>query len=155
LCLFWQTQGCSAFAAIGGLSGTTTLAALDSSDDVTEDIVLPFTFKWLGEYDVTVVRVSSNGFINVDKDNVPNAAAGGPGSAAYCSSLGLPTCPAIELDDTFEPRIAVMHEDLHPYTSGTVFTRYVTYPEEAFIVSWEGVDYYGTSIGEVNAQIVM
>jgi hypothetical protein len=45
---------------------------LDDEDDETQEVVLPFVFHWLAEHSVTVVGVSTNGNINVDKDNKPD-----------------------------------------------------------------------------------
>jgi hypothetical protein len=132
--------GCSPFSAIGGQSGTTALSALNSADDNTLLVNLPFTFNWLGVHPVTYVVVSTNGNINVDKYNNPSTE----------SFFNLRPIVA----DSTPSRISVMQEDLNPSASGSIYTRHVTSPQEAFIISWEGVAYYG-STAEVNAQAVL
>jgi hypothetical protein len=139
-----STVGCSAFEPIAGLGGATNLTSL-SVDDAILDIILPFTFSWLGEYNVTVVRVSTNGFINVDKDSQPSA------DSSYCSAAA--TCPLIAAGSGTFARIAVMHEDLNPGVRGGIYTRYVASPE-SFVISWEDVPFY-FGVGSANAQAVL
>ena len=138
--------GCSdgsAFEPVAGLVGANTTSALDNSDDTTELIVLPFEFNWLGIYPVTVVRVSTNGFINVDKNNTPSA------NDMCCDGV-----PIVE--NSTPSRISVLHEDLHPGNGGTIFLFHnTTSTPESFVVSWEEVDFYDSFRGEANAQIVL
>ena len=132
---------CSAFSPIAGLAGTTVLSNLDGSDDSTELVTLPFAFNWLGAHPVTLVRVSTNGAIFVATNNTP-----------YNQPL---CCSAMPIEHGSTPsRISVMHEDLDPGDYGTVFTRYISSPDEAFIISWEGVAFHSQT-GEVNAQAVL
>jgi hypothetical protein len=49
-----------------------TTILYDNDDDSTDEVVLPFTFRWLAKHSVTVVRVSTNGNINIDKDDNPS-----------------------------------------------------------------------------------
>jgi hypothetical protein len=112
----------------------------------TTEVVLPFTFRWLGEYNVTVVRVSTKGHINVDKDDSP-------------SSRVLSPAEPIERDST-PSRISVAQGELAPEVGGTVYMLHVTSPEEALIISYEDVflgsdddEEYGADV--VNAQAVL
>jgi hypothetical protein len=156
-----SSRACSSFSPIAGDPGAVVLVALDNALDAIEDVDLPFNFSWLGAYNVDVVRVSTHGFINVDKDNTPNA-----GTDEYCDGPPGPPggCPPFEHASwTFSPQIAVVHEDLNTQFNGTVYTLYVTSPEEAFVISWEGVAFYeydatndiDTGHGSVNAQAVL
>jgi hypothetical protein len=144
-CLFIPLQtsngvGCSPYSAIGSFNETLNLWTLDQEDDAIQLIFLPFTFNWLGVHPVTYVVVSTNGNINVDKYNNPSTE----------SFFNLRPIVA----DSTPSRISVMQEDLNPSASGSIYTRHVTSPQEAFIISWEGVAYYG-STAEVNAQAVL
>ena len=52
--------------AIGGNGVTSLTSAI--CDDCGQMVTLPFTFMWLGYYPVTQVYVTSNGYINIDKN---------------------------------------------------------------------------------------
>jgi len=100
--------------------------------------------------------------INVDKDNHPSRESSPYGccsddddyslSSRYCcDSFG--RANAIQVGSK-PSRISVAQSDLRPDRGGSVYTRHVTSPVEAFIVSWEDVAVVGGS-SVVNAQAAL
>ena len=107
---------CTLFTPITpGAVGSTTLSTVSVCDDCSELVTLPFTFMWLGYYPVTQVYVSSNGNVNIDRNNNPS-------SSNMC-------CSATPIDRTstgLPSGISVAHEDLRPgaSASATIITSY-------------------------------
>jgi hypothetical protein len=113
------------------------------------------------------VRVSTAGAINIDKDNNPSRFSYPFGCcsddddyysspSACCDELGA----ASSIQTGSAPsRIAVAQNyRLAPDRGGSVYTRHVTSPAEAFIISWEDVDVAGgrfSSVSTVNAQAAL
>jgi hypothetical protein len=114
----------------------------------------------LGNFSVTQVRVTTSGMINVDKDNNPSRESRPYGCCSYdddyyfdscCDSIG--RADAIQVGSK-PSRISVAQNDLRPDRGGSVYTRHVTSPVEAFIVSWEDVAVDGGP-SVVNAQAAL
>jgi hypothetical protein len=142
--------GCSPFSTIAGEANT----VVSSSANGMELVNLSFTFNWLGVHPIDRVYVSANGYVNVDKDNNPSsvnfANTFGRYGFAFAIDAGANHAGAV-----LPPHISVAQEDL----IGNVYTRHITSPEEAFVISWESAafeDEYGSgSVGQVNAQVVL
>ena len=90
-------------------------------------------------------KVDSNGNINIGKINTP---------------MGLATpgffSPTPITNSTMRnwAGISVAHEDLHPTIRGSIMTS-GTAADGAFIISWQGVNFYGSAGGILSAQAVL
>ena len=133
---------CSAFSTNSTSVGDPTTLQDLHVDDGTQAVVLPFTFLWLGRYPVTNIRVGSNGHINIDKSNNPSTVAGFSANSIAITSTALPS------------GISVMHEDLNPSGGGNIRTYYSS-ANGSFTISYEGIPFYGSTIGTVNAQAAL
>lgn len=100
---------------------------------------------WLGYYPVTQVYVTSNGFINIMKDNSINNNNSSDANPISSDDMSVPS------------GIAVAHESLDPsQTGGSVLTRYRAY-EGTFIISYQNVAFNTSTdeTGRIYAQAVL
>lgn len=100
---------------------------------------------WLGAYPVTQVYVTSNGYINIDRNDNPPSTYRWDGRADPISlaSASLPS------------GISVAHEDLNPNasTASIVITQYDSIAG-SFTISYQGVPFWPSN-GTMNAQAVL
>ena len=140
-----QTPTCTPYVALNASdAGVTNLNM--TTDDNTVSVDLPFTFMPLGAYPVTVIRVGSNGHINIARNNNPST------SSACCSAT-----PIITSSRSLPSGISVAHEDLHP-GSGNPHGDILTYYNAAagtFTISYQNVRFYGDTTSTMNAQAIL
>lgn len=123
----------------------TNLTTVSVCDDCGETVTLPFTFMWLGYYPVTQVYVTSNGFINILKNNSINTDTSSDATPISSDDMSVPS------------GIVVTHENLDPSQGGgSIATRYVAY-EGIFIISYQNVAFNTSTneTGRIYAQAVL
>ena len=144
-------QSCTPFLPVipGNSSTTTTLSNVSSCDDCGQMVTLPPAFTmWLGAYPVTQVFVTSNGYINIDKNNEP--------STTYRWDVGTAPDPISLSSVSLPSGISVLHTDLIPSqsASASVVTQYDAVAG-CFTISYQGVPDGLLSPGTINAQVVL
>lgn len=110
-----------------------------------------FTFMWLGNYPVTNIYVTSNGYINIDKYNNPSTVYRWDASAV----------PILASSTNMPAGISVAHEDLDP--SRTTTANILTSFDEAagsFTISYQNCTFWSpgtppTLTGLMNTQAVL
>ena len=135
---------CAVFVPLSSSStATTVLSTVSACDDCGQMVTLPFMFMWLGYYPVTQVFVTSNGYINIDKNNNPSVAVGYSAVAISHSSSSLPS------------GISLAHEDLRPSASSSarILTSY-SMDSFSFTISYQQVPFYPAA-GTMSAQAVL
>ncbi len=124
--------------AMASFEAVTTVSGVSSDDTVVGPFPIGFTFNFYDQ-DYTQVFISSNGFVTFLPDQVNGCCSGQP----------------IPQGGSPDAIIAALWTDLNPGAGGVVRHGVLgTAPNRRFVVSFEGVPYFGDP-GQVNFQIVL